>query len=867
MSRNLSRRIFLFTTCAENLICMKKSINKIDIFIAIVLIGFFIFSSTKAYPVFETLEQFIYSAEMRLDLPTTTLDNKIAIVNIDNKSLKELGPWPWPRHLIADMINILKNNGAKLIGLDLVFPHKFQNEGLKEVQSLYTLVSQLRNQSSDKVPYDTLLKRIGEIENRLDQDKELVQTIKKCGNVILPVVGKFGPYDTEKVIPPDSPLAHSVISRPRIRKSLEDHISVNQLLTPFPELSESSHGLGHINLPPNRFMAGEVHLPFIDYRGNIIPSMPLRMALDYLNKYPRQVIVKKNAIRIGNETIPATNGEIYIKFRGARYSFPYYSFVDILKVKKVPAVFDGKIVLIGFTAGNGSDSINTPVDHAMPKVELAANIIDDLMNARYLKRPGIMIYLEAFLILLVGLATAFYLPRSNYLGQTVFVITLLFLLFVTSIVLFVALNIWFKITYIALSSISIYLVFMAKDLIVRERSMERTSKESIETNRMLGLSFQSQGLLDLAFEKFRKCPLDDAMKDVLYNLGLDFERKRMMNKAISVYEYINREGGDFLDLKNRISKLKQLAGELPGSRFKERKEEKILLSDDLGTKPTVGRYEILGELGQGAMGMVYKAQDPKINRLVAIKTIRFSDEFEDNRAEEVKARFLKEAELAGKLSHPSIISIYDVGEDYDLTYMAMELLEGKDLEHFCQKDTLFPLRKVLRIISQTATALDYAHRQGVIHRDIKPANIMILKKGGIKVTDFGIAKAISSSQTRTGIILGTPNYMSPEQITGQPIDGRSDIFSLGVVFFQLLTGELPFKGRTLTELFYQITQAGHPSPRDVNSRVIKPCEQLINKALEKDPERRFQTAAEFARYTDLLVKKIEQIRAKRQSQT
>jgi serine/threonine protein kinase len=196
--------------------------------------------------------------------------------------------------------------------------------------------------------------------------------------------------------------------------------------------------------------------------------------------------------------------------------------------------------------------------------------------------------------------------------------------------------------------------------------------------------------------------------------------------------------------------------------------------------------------------------------------------------------------------------------------MAMELLTGKDLEHYCQKDTLLPLRKILQIVSQTAEALDYAHRNGVIHRDIKPGNIMVLEKGDIKVTDFGIAKAVSSSQTRTGIILGTPNYMSPEQINGRKIDGRSDIFSLGVVFFQLLTGELPFKGKTLTELFYQITQAAHPNPKEINPKVVRPCVQLIDRALAKDPEQRFQKAGELARYANILAQKIDQLRAKRQ---
>jgi serine/threonine-protein kinase len=337
----------------------------------------------------------------------------------------------------------------------------------------------------------------------------------------------------------------------------------------------------------------------------------------------------------------------------------------------------------------------------------------------------------------------------------------------------------------------------------------------------------------------------------------------MINKATSVYEYIMHEGDVFRDLDSRIPKLRKFAGELPLGKHGGKDGGKLVVSDDLETKPTVGRYEIIGELGQGAMGVVYKGRDPKINRLVAIKTIRFSDDFEEDQIREVKGRFFKEAELAGKLSHPSIISIYDVGEDYELTYMAMELLDGKDLDGFCQKDRLLPLRNVLDIVGKTAEALDYAHTQGVIHRDVKPGNIMLLKNGSVKVTDFGIAKAVSSSHTKTGIILGTPNYMSPEQINGREIDGRSDIFSLGVVFFQLLTGRLPFGGKTLTELFYQITQAQHPSPRQINPKVIKPCEQLIDKALAKDPDQRFQRAADFAKYLRLLGDRIDRLNAKK----
>ncbi|RLB13587.1 MAG: hypothetical protein DRG63_09985 [Deltaproteobacteria bacterium] len=242
--------------------------------------------------------------------------------------------------------------------------------------------------------------------------------------------------------------------------------------------------------------------------------------------------------------------------------------------------------------------------------------------------------------------------------------------------------------------------------------------------------------------------------------------------------------------------------------------------------------------------------------------IRFSDEFEEELISEIRERFFREAKIAGRLSHPSIVTIYDVGEDKDLTYMAMEYLEGKDLEYYCQKDNLLPLIKVLKIVYKIAESLEYAHQNNVIHRDIKPANIMVLKNGEVKVTDFGIAKAVSMSRTKTGVILGTPNYMSPEQIMGHEVDARSDIFSLGVLFFQLLTGELPFNGENLSSLLYQITQTRHPSVRKLRPNIPKACEQIIDKALAKRPEDRFKSAKDIRRYIHLLILRLKEIKSK-----
>lgn len=838
---------------------MKKiSFNKFNFLLGTLVALSFVFFSFNHFGFFESLERAFYGVQMRLDLPRSTGQSRIAIVNIDDKSVERLGPWPWPRSLMAEMIRILKENGAKVIGLDLLYSHKENNQGLQEVKQLYKKIKEREGKSRGGWLLDT----IKGLEEKLDNDKILAQAVKQSGNVVLPVLGQIGKYDADIPLGADSQLKENSL---RVDASKDAYLSVNQITTPFPELMKSSLGVGHDNLAPSKAQVGRVHFLLIDYRGILLPSVPLRLAISYMGLQPDQVMVTRAGILLKKEFIPTKNGGMYIRFKGARRSFPYYSFVDILKVRRVPAVFAGKIVLIGYTA-KGANSVDTPVDPAMPHVELTANVIEDILQGRFLKRPGSMVFIEAVFILLITLLGATLLPRFSIVNRIGVMFGFIFLIFLTGAVTFVALGIWLKTAYIVLSFFTIFAVLSIKDFIIRERSIGITTKEGIETNRMLGLSLQSQGLYDLAFEKFRKCPLDDAMKDVIYNLGLDYERKRMINKAVSVYEYITETEKDFRDLKGRIPTLKKIINPLTLAGYDGKKGDKIVVLDDLEIKPTVGRYEILSELGQGAMGVVYKARDPKINRLLAIKTIRFSDEFEESKLKEVKTRFLREAEIAGQLSHPSIVAIYDVGEDFDLTYIAMEFLEGEDLHRFCKKGSLLPLRKVLHIVEETSNALGYAHERGVIHRDVKPANIMLLKDGKVKMTDYGIAKAVSSSQTKSGIILGTPNYMSPEQINGHEVDGRSDIFSLGVVFFELLTGQLPFYGKTLTNLFYQITQAKHLSPRKINPKVPKPCEQIIEKALAKEPEQRFQSAEEFARYLKAMISKIDEVRARARNQ-
>ena len=264
-------------------------------------------------------------------------------------------------------------------------------------------------------------------------------------------------------------------------------------------------------------------------------------------------------------------------------------------------------------------------------------------------------------------------------------------------------------------------------------------------------------------------------------------------------------------------------------------------------RKTIGRYEIIRPIGKGAMGEVFLGRDPNINRLTAIKTVHFEETFAEEDIEQIKGKFFREAESAGTLSHPHIVTIYDAGEDGDSAYIAIEFLEGSTLLRFALRQHLLPLRRLIRYMVQVAEALEYAHSQGVIHRDIKPANIILTQSGQIKITDFGIAHIATSSQTQTGVVKGTPYYMSPEQFSGQKVDGRSDIFSMGTTMFQLLTGTLPFYAESPALLMNQIMNFPHPNPRAINPRIVPAMVAIVDKALAKDRDNRYQSAKTLAR--------------------
>ena len=361
----------------------------------------------------------------------------------------------------------------------------------------------------------------------------------------------------------------------------------------------------------------------------------------------------------------------------------------------------------------------------------------------------------------------------------------------------------------------------------------------------LGHYQYEKGDYETAITSLLKCGADEGALADLYEIGLSFERKRQYDRGLQLYTDISDRQKNYKDIQKRMKSIVGFTS-TPAKVSSPNQLQKTLVMSQMEL-PEFGRYKIEAELGRGAMGVVYLGRDPKINRQVAIKTLDYS-QFTKSEVNNVKNRFFREAQAAGRLSHSNIVTVYDMGEEQDFAFIAMDYVSGVPLSDYATAKTLLPVAEVYRIIEIVASALDYAHQQNIVHRDIKPGNIMYSPKDKlVKITDFGIARITDSVKTRTGSFLGSPSYMAPEQMTGEHVDGRADIYALGVSFYQLLTGSLPFEADSLANLAYKITNEKHQRIREVRTDLPASATRIINKALQKNPEKRYATGAEMVK--------------------
>jgi len=539
-------------------------------------------------------------------------------------------------------------------------------------------------------------------------------------------------------------------------------------------------------------------------------------------------------------------------------AFQTYSILDVLNNKIKRSSLARKTILIGLTATQYVNPLMTPIGEYMPPVMVTAHAVSSMLNEELFKVPASSSWLQLAALAIVGLYLMFVLPRfrlgTGIVMSVLFVVLLLNLHFYSMI----SRSTWLPMmspTWLPMMSplfalLLGHLVLGIKHAI--EGRVKRIHTQLSEANQSLGQFLHQQGQLDAAFEKYASCVLDTSLLSKLYNLGLDYERKRQFNKAVSVFKYIDTNEPGYNDVRERLTRNQEVSNKMLGNggtmAAASNVDATMMISSRGVEKPMLGRYKVDRELGRGAMGLVFLGHDPKIGRTVAIKTMSLGQEFDEDKLEDVKQRFFREAETAGRLNHPNIVTIYDVGEDQELSYIAMDYLKGDNLLEHCKPDKLLPAAEIFDIIIDVAGALEYAHEQRVVHRDIKPANLIYHQaEKQITVTDFGVACLTDASKTKTGTILGSPSYMSPEQLAGNKVDGRSDLFSLGVTFYQMLAGELPFVADSLASLMYKIANEKHPDIRMFKPDLPSCVSQIINKALHKDVERRFQSGAQFAK--------------------
>lgn len=784
---------------------------------------------------------------------------KVAVIAIDDQSIANIGRWPWSREVHAKMIDLLAGAKAKAIGNTVFFSEPQVDPGLNYINKLTQLyadssLKDLADPAAQQVlsQIDAQLK---EAEQNLNTDRKLAESIQKANNVLLAMLFELG----EPLGKPDQPLPEFVVKN-QLSK-VEDNISAvsnDQLpnptmnaLIPLTEFGQNAVGMGHLNANPDVDGGIRTEALVLRYYDQFFPSLSLMLAAKSLNLQPSDIMLRLGeGIKLGNLNIPTDPflqmHTYFYKDRDNRPAFQVDSFYDVY-TGKIPAdKYRDKIVLIGATAAGVGAMQVTPISPAMAPVLTLAHSVSSILKEDFFVVPTWAPWVERLVFLVIVLYLILLLPRLKAGMAAIITFALLAALLGTHFALMVGKTTWLQLMLPATLLLVGHLLLTTKRFLVTERGKEKSEAESAESNRMLGLAFQGQGQLDIAFDKFRKLTIDNGVMDLLYNLALDFERKRQFNKAESVYRHMSEYNPKYKDLGQKLTRAKQMSETvILGGAGASHPGGALILEGGQVEKPMLGRYQVEKELGKGAMGAVYLGKDPKISRVVAIKTLALSQEFDADELEDVKARFFREAETAGRLNHPNIVTIFDVGEEHDLAYIAMEFLKGKDLVPYTKPDNLLPLPKVMSIVARVADALAYAQTQNVVHRDIKPANVMYEPESDmLKVTDFGIARITDSSKTKTGMVLGTPSYMSPEQLAGKKIDGRSDLFSLGVSLYQLACGKLPFEGDSMAQLMFKIANEPPTNILSINPNLPECLVTIINKALAKQVEERYQTGAE-----------------------
>jgi len=728
----------------------------------------------------------------------------IVIVGLDEKTLDRIGKWPWPQDKLAQLIFTISQGSPKILVLDIFLP---ENIG----------------------------------EDTSGRTEFLANEMYNAGNVILPIY-----FNLSEVGMSPAPSPSAVLKSALAKANILDpkgFVSAKQIYFPNELLAQSAFDFGHINITydPDDLIRREPTL--IEYDGYLYPSLALQTARRYLEIDKKEMGLVKEGLNLGGSLIPTDKKkQMMINYHGPNLTFDRVSALDVLNGEIPLRVFSDKIALVGLTAIESKTWVKVPSYGTLNEVERIANVIEDIVHHNFLNHfsPA----WNLLILILIGIFCALVLPKVSLTYRIVILLVFLFVMFNLNYILFSSFGILTKPLYPILE----LLFFVAAAPIIKPKRVE--AEEGGE--RVFGIEEippedKTEEGQELPKRQGEPIKGDVQTKTVSGKPGTEkpepvsFEpTDKSTSMRVVTEERRKREETIPISTPPTPPLSQQITGSLSEETPKGISEK----STDHLTLTQFGRYKILELIGKGGMGTVYKGLDPVLDRLVALKTIRLDFAVSAEEVSELKERLVREAKAAGKLSHPNIVTIYDVGEQEGLQYIAMEYLSGYTLESFIKKKKELNYRIVAKILMQVCAALNYAHQKGIVHRDIKPANIMLLENFAVKVMDFGIARLQASSLTQSNVTLGTPHYISPEQLEGKPADKRSDIFSLGVVIYEFLTGEKPFKGESISSLMYNILNNTPPLPSALDERNPLVFDQIVSKAMAKNPEERYQKAEE-----------------------
>lgn len=823
---------------------------------------FAIVLSLQRIPGLQTIE-LSYEDYLRSGADLTPDSNAIAVVGIDTRSITIVGEWPWDHGKISDLLVTICDCKPRAVMLEFPLAERME-------------------------------------EFLAGTSGQLATSIRECGNVIIPfdvVVASKGKLSRS------APSYFKEFAISHGRSQFSNRVPVAAAAFVPPEIfSTKARGIGFNYCDVDSDERVRRASLLVNYEGAVYPSAQLELASAYLGNQTGAIrLDDESRLWLGNRRLPLDErGTMLLRFPREGRLYPAFSAIDVLTGSVDHSALHDKAVIVAATNPTQSIYLETATSGEVATHTYSAAIVQQLISNATDVPSMLPTWAVTLLLVVLSLSAALFLPRLSLTQRLISLMAAAVLVSASGLLLFEAFSMIVPIVYplLALFLFAIVTPFVrvsdesssyatahassgkkrehtgepvaidrdsdeeitASELPKRVLKEAKSAPEAYSETVRLDFEAMSKGMggrdhLSDAAEPDKPIDIDlssDANADKKEKKKHDFESTRVISADLLLNKEEPESGaivkpakqsattttGDALDIDAPL-------GDTDPSPMEIDKGDAEPAA--AGQPISFGRYLAIEPVGSGAMGTVYKGRDPAIDRSVALKTIRFDAIADRSEAGELKERLIREAKAAGNLSHPNIVTIYDVGIQGELQYIAMEYIDGYTLEALLKRNLELNYRIIAEITKQVCSALEYAHGSGIVHRDIKPANIMVMDSFQVKVMDFGIAHFQSSSMTQTGVAMGTPSYISPELLQGHEVTPATDIYSLGVVLYELLTRRKPFTAENISSLVYKIVHEQPEAPTSLDPKIPSLFDHIIKKSLAKKPQDRYGTAKEFAK--------------------